>query len=251
MIDIPNPLKYNVLGGKFSTKNTIGRGVLLKGLPKIVIICGHYGVGKTNVSLNIAYKYKQMGERVYLVDLDVVNPYFVSSIYKSEIEEQGIRLISPQFANSNLDHPSLPAEINSIFSDDCERAIIDVGGDDAGSTALGTIAKAIKRYNYCFFYVINKYRVLTTEAEKAAELLPEIEKASRLQATGIINNSHLSNWTKADDIFAAMPFAQSVSELTKLPLSFTTVPEHIAKEAEGKIANMLPVSIHVKKPWES
>ena len=224
---------------------------MLKDLPKIVVICGHYGVGKTNVSLNLAYKYKQMGERVSLVDLDVVNPYFVSSVYKSEIEKQGVRLISPQFANSNLDHPSLPSDINSIFSDDCKRAIIDVGGDDAGSTALGTIAKAIKSRNYSFFYVINKYRILTTEAKKAADLLPEIEKASRLQATGIINNSHLSNWTKSDDIFAAIPFAQTVSELTELPLSFTTVPEHLVKEAEGKIANILPISIHVKKPWES
>ena len=223
---------------------------MLKDLPKIVIICGHYGVGKTNVSLNLAYKYRQKGERVSLVDLDVVNPYFVSSVYKTEIEAEGIRLISPRFANSNLDHPLLPEDINSIFSDDCERAIIDVGGDDAGSTALGTIAKAIKRYDYSFFYVINKYRILTTDAEKAAELLPEIEKASRLSATGIINNSHLSDWTKADDIFASLPFAQKVSELTKIPLSFTTVPEHLVKEAEGKISNLLPVFIHVKKPWE-
>jgi len=228
----------------------IGRGFLLKDLPKIVIICGHYGVGKTNVSINLAYKYRQMGEKVSLVDMDVVNPYFVSSEYKTEIEAEGIRLISPQFAASNLDHPSLPSEINSIFSDDCERAIIDVGGDDSGSTALGTIAKAIKRYDYSFFYVINKYRILTTDAERAAELLPEIERASRLKSTGIINNSHLSNWTKADDIFASLPFAQKVSELTGLPLSFTTVPEHIVKETEGKIANMMPVSIHVKKPWE-
>lgn len=223
---------------------------MLKDLPKIVIICGHYGVGKTNVSINLAYKFAEMGEKVSLVDMDVVNPYFVSSVYKDEIESKGIALISPQFAGSNLDHPSLPTNINSIFRENCDRAIIDVGGDDSGSTALGSVANAIKQHDYCFFYVINKYRILTTDAEKAAKYLPEIERSSRLKASGIINNSHLSHFTKADDIFASLPFAKKVSELTEIPLSFTTVPEHILNETEGKISNMLPVLIHVKKPWE-
>ena len=223
---------------------------MLKDLPKIIIICGHYGVGKTNVSINLAYKFAEMREKVSLVDMDVVNPYFVSSVYKEEIENKGISLISPQFAGSNLDHPSLPNNINSIFTGSCDRAIIDVGGDDSGSTALGSIANAIKQHDYCFFYVINKYRILTTDAEKAAKYLPEIEKASRLKASGIINNSHLSNFTKMDDIFVSVPFAEKVSELTEIPLSFTTVPEHLLSETKGKITNILPVLIHVKKPWE-
>lgn len=73
-------------------------------------------------------------------------------------------------------------------------------------------------------YVINKYRVLTTTAEEAASLLPEIEAASRLKATGLVNNSHMSRQTTAADVLASLPFADEVSRLTGLPVLFTTAP---------------------------
>ena len=46
------------------------------------LICGHYGCGKTNLSLNIALDLARRGEKVSLVDLDIVNPYFRSSDYR-------------------------------------------------------------------------------------------------------------------------------------------------------------------------
>ena len=51
------------------------------GLAPVVIVCGHYGVGKTNFSLNVAMDLAAAGKDVCLVDLDVVNPYFRSSDY--------------------------------------------------------------------------------------------------------------------------------------------------------------------------
>ena len=46
---------------------------------KITIICGHYGCGKTNLSINLAMDHAREGKQTALVDLDLVNPYFRSS----------------------------------------------------------------------------------------------------------------------------------------------------------------------------
>ena len=54
--------------------------------PKLIIVCGHYGTGKTNLSLNLAHRLHSEGKSVTLVDLDVVNPYFRSSDYTKELE---------------------------------------------------------------------------------------------------------------------------------------------------------------------
>ena len=45
---------------------------------RIKIVIGHYGSGKTEFSVNYALKLKSLGEKVALVDLDVVNLYFRS-----------------------------------------------------------------------------------------------------------------------------------------------------------------------------
>ena len=62
------------------------------------LICGHYGCGKTNLSLNIALDLAARGEKVTLVDMDVVNPYFRSSDYRQLIQDAGVRLFASAFA---------------------------------------------------------------------------------------------------------------------------------------------------------
>ena len=51
----------------------------------IIIICGHYGSGKTNFSINLALSERRMYEKVLLIDMDIVNPYFRSSDYSSAL----------------------------------------------------------------------------------------------------------------------------------------------------------------------
>ena len=45
-------------------------------LAQCIIVCGHYGAGKTNLTVNLALLAAGAGERVTVVDMDIVNPYF-------------------------------------------------------------------------------------------------------------------------------------------------------------------------------
>ena len=75
---------------------------------RITVVCGHYGCGKTNLTLNLALEAAAAGERVTVADLDIVNPYFRSSEYGGLLEEHGVRLIAPVFAGTTLDTPTCP-----------------------------------------------------------------------------------------------------------------------------------------------
>jgi hypothetical protein len=178
--------------------------------------------------------------------MDVVNPYFRSSEYGELLNEHGIALIAPSFANTTLDNPSLSAEISRIF-DDSGTVIIDAGGDDVGATALGRYAPKIKRIDYDMLYVINHYRPLASEVSSATDVLREIEEVSRLKATAVVNNSHLKEFTTPETILDSMDFAEETAKALSLPLRFTTAPRTVA--AALSINNLYPVDIYVKTPW--
>lgn len=217
---------------------------------RITVICGHYGCGKTNLTLNLALKAAQCGQKVTVVDLDIVNPYFRSSEYRELLEEQGIKLIAPVFAGTTLDTPTLPPDIYSIFEPESGMVLIDAGGDDAGVTALGGLHSRLEEAGCHMIYVVNRYRVLSQTPEEAAALLKEIETASRLKAAGIVNNSHLGVETTLKTLLDALPFAEKTAELTGLPLLYSTAPEFALKEGETLPEAFCAVKRYVKFFWE-
>lgn len=173
----------------------------------ITIVTGHYGCGKTNLALNYALDLAADGLRPTIVDLDVVNPYFRSSDYTQQLLAHDIHVIAPNFAGSTLDTPSLsPAIAGCIEQAGKENPLIlDVGGDDAGATALGQYADAIKARPYHMPYVVNRYRDLGDDVDQYVDVLHQIEQASHLQVTGIVDNSNLMQETLPAHITGSLP----------------------------------------------
>ena len=123
---------------------------------KIIIITGHYGCGKTNIAVNIALKLAEKGEKVTVVDLDIVNPYFRTADFGELFGSRGIELAVPMYANSNLDIPALSFDLGAIINGG-GYTVIDVGGDPEGAVALGRYGDILKnRSDAALYYVINK-----------------------------------------------------------------------------------------------
>lgn len=225
-----------------------GGDILQTAFPHVIAVTGHYGSGKTNFSVNLAISVSKDGVPVTIVDLDIVNPYFRTADFSVLLREHGIRVITPEYANTNLDIPILPASVDAAISQNDGLVILDVGGDDAGAIALGRYAQRIKNAGYDLLYVVNESRYLTKTPEEAAAMLAEIEQAARLKATGLVNNTNLGAATDLAIIRNSADFAGKVSALTNLPVRFTCVPESCA--AQALLPDDFPVHRFVKAPWE-
>lgn len=215
---------------------------------RLNLITGHYGSGKTNLAVNLALDAKKQGKSVTIVDLDIVNPYFRTADFAEMLTNQGIRVILPTYANSNLDIPALTGAVDSVFTNGDDCVILDVGGDDAGAIALGRYAPAISAQDYDLFYVINQHRYLTATPDDALEVLREIAAVSRLSPTGVLNNSNLGEETTWEAVRESIPFAQAVAEKAGVPLRATAYDRRLE---HGSIPDGYPVDIFVKKIWES
>ncbi len=219
---------------------------------RITVFAGHYGSGKTNVAVNYALKLCGEGKKVSLSDLDIVNPYFRSKDSEKILSDAGIRFISSEYANSNVDMPALPADAYSVTADKERFAVVDVGGDDRGALALGRyVPEILSENDYEMLFVINKFRPLTRTAELTAEVMREIEEAAKLKFTGIVNNSNVGDETTAEDILSSVGYAQEVSRKTGLPVKMTSIHYDLEKELEGKIENLFPIKLYIRQTWKA
>ena len=210
---------------------------------RITLFAGHYGSGKTNIAVNYALHLAKEGKKVCIGDLDIVNPYFRTKDSEDELAKAGVELISPQFANTNVDLPALPAEAYRLVEDKSIYAIMDIGGDDRGAYALGRYTPSIlAENNYRMAFVANCYRPLTRTPEEALEVMREIEAACGIRFTCIINNSNLGEETNPETIRASETYIQKLSQLSGLPLWITTAREDIAREME----NVFPLRLQKK-----
>ena len=100
---------------------------------RLTLFAGHYGSGKTNIAVNYAMHLAEEGKKVCIADLDIVNPYFRTKDSEAVLNAAGVSLISPQFANTNVDLPALPAEAYRLVEDKSIYGIMDIGGDDRGA----------------------------------------------------------------------------------------------------------------------
>ncbi|MBO4365173.1 MAG: ParA family protein [Eggerthellaceae bacterium] len=220
-------------------------------LRPVTVVVGHYGTGKTNFCMNLAVDAATAGYMVTVIDLDVVNPYFRASEQRNLLESHGIRLIAPVYAEAgtSLDVPSLTGQIGPAIqaAREGELVIIDAGGDDVGATALGRYARFIQEQDHCVLCIANRFRNLVQDHADAIENLREIEVASRLRITGLVNNSHLKAATTVQTVEQGVAYADELCALTGIPLVCTTVPKNIVMDADD---TLYPIECFIKNPWE-
>ena len=214
---------------------------------RITLFAGHYGSGKTNIAVNFALALRKQFEHVLIADLDIVNPYFRTKDSLDDLSAAGIRLISSEYANSNVDLPALPTEMYAITDDTHYRAVVDIGGDDRGAYALGRYTPGILEENdYDMLFVCNMYRPLTTTPGDTIEVMREIETACGIAFTGLVNNSNLGDSTTAGDILASAGYIDAIAAQTGLPVRFTSVRADLAPALADRIQPLFPMTLQKK-----
>lgn len=190
---------------------------------RIHIITGHYGVGKSEISVNLAINLAQQSKKVLFADMDIINPYFRSNEARHILEKHGIKVITTKFANTNVDIPALTGELSKYLLDKSFTIVMDVGGDDAGAFVVGRYRNEINDEQAALYFVINCFRPETTSVSGVIKVLNDIKNASRMDVSYLINNSHLMEATTNEDIKKGIEFALEVSNTTNIPIAFHSV----------------------------
>ena len=209
---------------------------------RVTLFMGHYGSGKTFVAVNYALALNKKKIPVSIYDLDIVNPYFRTVDAQNLLEKEGVELVVSPFAETNVDIPAMNAKSYKMVADKSRFAVADIGGDDRGALALGRFSEEIKaENNYDCLWVVNNLRPETRDIEGALEVKNEIEIASKIKFTGIVNNANLGNETTKKTVLEGLEFVKELSKTTGLEVKFTAVRSDLIDEEILKIKNVLPI----------
>lgn len=213
---------------------------------RVTVVTGHFGSGKTEFAINYAVKLKNMGKKVTIVDFDIVNPYFRTKDAENALNSLGIDVISPAFANLNIENPMLPPDINRVFDDKESYVVFDVGGDDDGAVPLGTYYRFFKDEDYDMFFIINERRLLTQTVEDIFCVMDSIESVSRLKVTALVNNTHLKELTTPEIICKGQELVEEYSEKTGLEQRYISGKEEILYKLPDKYKKYLyPMKLYI------
>jgi hypothetical protein len=195
---------------------------------RVTIIVGHFGSGKTEVAVNGALKLAAQGGLVALVDLDVVKPYFRSRVTRALMAEQGVELIVPAGENIHADLPIIVPQIRTVLRDPHRKVLFDVGGDDTGARALGSLADVVPHDETDTLLVLNFRRPFTDSIDSAVTMIREIEAAARLPITGVISNTHLMGETTPEVVLDGYRLAKLTAERVGVRVVAVAVDERTA-----------------------
>ncbi|MGM0495809.1 MAG: ATP-binding protein [Bacillota bacterium] len=215
-------------------------------MKRITFLTGYYGSGKTELAINLAIQ----NQVDFVVDLDIINPYFRSRELEELLNEKGIEIISSDMdSKMHLDMPFISKKIYQPINNTTKRAVYDLGGNDQG-------AKLLRQFDdyhdeeYDLLLVVNIFRTETDNADKIIQLINKIEGISGFKVTGLINNSNLLKDTTIDDVLQGEKVLQTVSKKLGLDIIFTSIWEDIVIDDNLNVSGeALKLKLYFRKNW--
>ena len=227
-------------------------------MKRITAIAGHYGSGKTEFSVNLAFDLKKERNKVAILDMDIANPYFRSRERQKMMEDQGINVIYNTFGfDITEDLPAISAALRGPLENTEFTTVVDVGGNDSGARVLKQFEKYFRRDDCELLCVLNANRPETDTVEGMLEHLHSIENETGLKFHGIINNTHLLRETTASDIVKGYELCKQVSEKLNIPIAWNTCREDLLDDLNELIKeknitgleNIYPIKLYMRPTW--
>lgn len=219
---------------------------------RITIFTCPFGSGKTEIAVNYALHLNRHGEKVGLVDLDIVNPYFRSRALSQWLKEAGIDLVSTQPGLEMADLPALSPRIFSFLQSPDHQVIFDVGGDPVGARVLGRFQPYFQTNPYRLWLVVNPYRPGYEDPERIVDLAREVEAASRLEIAGLIDNSNLGKLTDQKVRTEGAALVQAAATRLEVPVVFRTYTDQafLTELEQAGAERIFPLNLYMLPPWE-
>ena len=224
----------------------------LVGEPRIIAVTGHFGSGKTEFCVSLAFALAALGrgERLAVADLDIENPFFRSRERQDALEAAGVKVYSDPFNGRNgSELQVISAAVRAPLEDEGCRVILDCGGDAPGARILNQFKKYFRPGAYQLLCVVNPYRPGSDTADKAAAHIRAIEAATGLTVTGLVGNGHLIRYTTVTEVERGWTFAREVSAASGVPALCACCMEPLSAEAQSRGVPVFPIGMYMRDSY--
>lgn len=192
---------------------------------------GEYASGKSENAVNRAIALAEMGRRVSIIDLDLVEPFYTLRPLKQLMAEKGVEIV----AWDTKDAPGL-GEAGAIITPPMRWAlkregdvILDIGYGVEGAKIMKLLYGSENNPNLKIIVVINARRPMTSTVDDIVNYL-----ASLGRVDGIINNTHLGSETTLDTIKEGIKLVGEAADKADISIIATTADimweEHFGKD---------------------
>lgn len=227
-------------------------------MKRITMVVGHFGSGKTEISMNLVMDMKEKYKKTAIIDLDIANPYFRSRESQQFLENNGVETFFNSYGyDITEDLPAIAATIRKPLENEDYMVVADVGGNDSGAMILNQFSRYFNEDNSQMLCVLNANRPDTETPELMIESMKSLEQITGLKIKGIINNTHLLRETTVEDIVGGYRKCLAVSEKTGCPIVFNTCVRDLADELQnilaiegiGKEFVIYPIDLYMRPVW--
>ncbi|WP_129407955.1 cobalamin biosynthesis protein CobQ [Marinitoga lauensis] len=194
---------------------------------KCHVIIGMFGSGKTEIALNSAIYLKEKYDNVAIADIDVISPYFRTRDEIDVLENMGIKVITPPRKFMHADLPIIPPAVGGYIVNPEFQTIIDAGGNEDGSTVVGSLKNFLDQTKTATYFVVNTKRPFMNTVEDIEYYIERLSAKARRRVDFLVSNSNLQNETTEEIILSGEKLLKEVSEKTGIPVAFTVVPEFL------------------------
>jgi hypothetical protein len=211
---------------------------------RIAVFTGRFGSGKTEIALNYAVQLTRQGASPFLIDLDIVTPYFRTRDKAEELTRLGVQVVTPLAAGQHIHVPAISPQIRGAIEQTAHPVVIDLGGDKQGSRALSQYAPTIERLGHTMYFVVNPYRPFMDTVHGIQEAIAEIQVSSRLQVSALVSNPNLMSQTTVEVFEQGHQLVTQAGNSLGLPIAFAVTSESLSRTVDRPSLNVELMVIH-------
>lgn len=215
-------------------------GGCIKTVRVVEAFIGEYASGKSENAINRSLELLAQNQKVTLVDLDTVEPFYTLRPLKKALQDRGLTVIAwaPEQAMGLGEAGSLLNQ-DMIWALRNEGSIIlDVGYGVHGAKIFNLIEGADSDPDLKVFAVVSTARPMTATKEDIVQYVLELGRVD-----GLINNTHLGDETTPAIIEEGAKVITMAAKELGLPVVYTAVSQELASSFPGidKMGNPIKV----------
>ena len=194
-----------------------------------IVFVGESGCGKTELSIHCSIQLTENSNWVNLIGMDQTKGVFRARDFKEFLGHYGVSLLNGEHY---LDSPVVPPGVERLLSDVGQLNVMDVGGNEIGALTMGQFSDVLNREGVTVFFVVNPFRILSTDAAHVMRMMEDIRTYGRFREFRLVGNPNLGAGTCKQDVIDGIAQLEMIAEKASMDIAVVAVPVWLKQEID-------------------